>query len=154
MSTQCSFLQGNIQGVFLTGTKKLIQARLGVSWPIYVNVDSPNLGFTFQGVPLKKTPCIFTTHNCTNRCLEYIKQHTNITKDKRQHKKFICPPKKLIRNQCNFTRVAKHQLTIHTKAVHLHDKGGNHERREDTMMIVCFLVLTVSQNTNRNTKTK
>ena len=26
--------------------KKLIQARLGVSRTIYVNVDSPNLGFT------------------------------------------------------------------------------------------------------------
>ena len=42
-----------IQGVFFTGTppknskyKKLIYARLGVSWPFYVNVDSPNLGFT------------------------------------------------------------------------------------------------------------
>ena len=36
-----------IQGDFLTGTppKKLILARLGVSRPIYVNVDSPNLGF-------------------------------------------------------------------------------------------------------------
>ena len=28
-------------------TKKLIQARLGVSRTIYVNVDSPNLGFTY-----------------------------------------------------------------------------------------------------------
>ena len=38
--------------VFLTGpplvlsTKKLIKARLGVSRTIYVNLDSPNLGFT------------------------------------------------------------------------------------------------------------
>ena len=39
---------------FLTGTppksskyKKVILARLGVSWPIYVNVDSPNLGFPY-----------------------------------------------------------------------------------------------------------
>ena len=42
-----------IQGVFLTGTppkkstKKLIYARLGVSRPIYVAVDSPNLGFPY-----------------------------------------------------------------------------------------------------------
>ena len=43
-----------IQGVFLTGTplkvpstKKLILARLGVSGPIYVDVDSPNLGFPY-----------------------------------------------------------------------------------------------------------
>ena len=28
-------------------TKKLILARLGVSTPIYVNVDSPNLGFPY-----------------------------------------------------------------------------------------------------------
>ena len=28
-------------------TEKLIQARLGVSWTIYVNVDSPNLGFPY-----------------------------------------------------------------------------------------------------------
>ena len=44
----------NIQGVFFTGTplkvlstKKLIQARLGVSRPRYVNVESPNLGFPY-----------------------------------------------------------------------------------------------------------
>ena len=43
-----------IQGDFFTGTplkvlitKKLIKARLGVSRTIYVNVDTPNLGFTF-----------------------------------------------------------------------------------------------------------
>ena len=28
-------------------TKKLIKARLGVSGPIYVNVDSPHLGFPY-----------------------------------------------------------------------------------------------------------
>ena len=45
-------------------TKKLIWARLGVSRPIYVNVDSPNLGFPYfyflGGVPVKKkkAPCI------------------------------------------------------------------------------------------------
>ena len=53
-----------IQGVFLTGTppkstKKLIWARLDVSGPIYVNVDSPNLGFTYfnflGGYQLKNT---------------------------------------------------------------------------------------------------
>ena len=43
-----------IQGVFFTGaplkvpsTKKSILARLGVSWPSYVAVDSPNLGFPY-----------------------------------------------------------------------------------------------------------
>ena len=52
---------------FFTGTppkstKKLIWARLGVSRPIYVNVDSPNLGFPYfnflGGYQLKKTPCM------------------------------------------------------------------------------------------------
>ena len=45
---------GKIQGVLFPGTppksskyKKLIQATLGVSRPIYVNVDSPNLGFPY-----------------------------------------------------------------------------------------------------------
>ena len=45
----------NVQGVFFSlvprlkdlSTKKLLQARLGVSKPIYVNVDSPNLGFPY-----------------------------------------------------------------------------------------------------------
>ena len=54
-----------VQGVFLTGTppkstKKLIKARLGVPWPIYVNVDTPNLGFPYfnflGGYQLKKHP--------------------------------------------------------------------------------------------------
>ena len=45
-----------IQGVFCSSlvpplknrsTKKLFYARLGVSRPIYVNVDSPSLGFTY-----------------------------------------------------------------------------------------------------------
>ena len=43
-----------IQGVFLMSlplkcpsTEKLFLARLGVSWTIYVNVDSPNLGFPY-----------------------------------------------------------------------------------------------------------
>ena len=36
-------------------TNKFIWARLGVSRPIYVNVDSSNLGFPNQ---LKKTPCM------------------------------------------------------------------------------------------------
>ena len=31
----------------ITSTEKLIWARLGVSRPIYVNVDSPNLGFPY-----------------------------------------------------------------------------------------------------------
>ena len=44
-------------------TEKLILARLGVSRTNYVNVDSPNLGFTYfnllGGYQLKKTPCIY-----------------------------------------------------------------------------------------------
>ena len=40
-------------------TKKLILARLGVSRQVYVNVDSPNLGFPylnlFRGGPVKNT---------------------------------------------------------------------------------------------------
>ena len=58
-----------LQGVFSLGlplkclsTEKLILASLGVSRRIYVNVDSPNLGFpyfNFLGeVQCKKTPCI------------------------------------------------------------------------------------------------
>ena len=34
---------------------QLIKVRLGVSWPIYANVDSPNLGF-LGGTSLKKHP--------------------------------------------------------------------------------------------------
>ena len=59
-----------IQGFFSLGlllkclsTEKLIQARLGVSRTIYVNVDSPNLGFPYfnflGGGQLKKSPCIW-----------------------------------------------------------------------------------------------
>ena len=57
---------GLIQGVFYTGpppksTKKLIYARLDVSRTIYVNVDSPNLGFSYFNflgeAQSKKTPC-------------------------------------------------------------------------------------------------
>ena len=43
-------------------TNKLILARLGVSRPIYVNIDSPNLGFPYfdflGGYQWKKSPCI------------------------------------------------------------------------------------------------
>ena len=43
-------------------TKKLIQARLGVSRPIYVNIDTPNLGFPYfnflGGYQLKKHPAL------------------------------------------------------------------------------------------------
>ena len=47
-----------IQGDFFTGdppksAEKLIWARLGVSRPIYVNVDSPNLELV-RGGPVKK----------------------------------------------------------------------------------------------------
>ena len=59
----------NIQGVFFTGaplkvpsTEKLIKARLGVSRTIYINVDSPNLGFSYfnflGGTSEKKSPCL------------------------------------------------------------------------------------------------
>ena len=57
-----------LQGGFLTGlplkvlsTKKLILARLSESRTIYVNVDTPNLGFTyfnFLGGFQLKTPCM------------------------------------------------------------------------------------------------
>ena len=47
-------------------TNKLVLARLGVSRPIYLNVESPlgqNLGFSDRyflgGAPVKKLPCIF-----------------------------------------------------------------------------------------------
>ena len=61
---QCACM---IQGIHISlvpplkvqGTKKLIWARLGVSRPIYVNVDSPNLGFQYfnfwGGYQWKKT---------------------------------------------------------------------------------------------------
>ena len=46
----------------IKSTKKFIQARLGVSRTIYVNVDSPNLGFPYfyflGGYQWKKSPCI------------------------------------------------------------------------------------------------
>ena len=52
-------------------TKKLIWARLGVSRTIYVNVDSPNLGFTYfnflGGYQFKKTPCIIL-----NDCFQMV----------------------------------------------------------------------------------
>ena len=48
------FLRCNLQGVFslvlplkVQSTNKLIKTRLGLSRPIYVNVDSPNLGFPY-----------------------------------------------------------------------------------------------------------
>ena len=45
-------------------TKKLIKARLGESRTIYVNVDSPKLGFPYfnflGGYQLKKTPSIMS----------------------------------------------------------------------------------------------
>ena len=49
--------------------KKLIQARLGVSRPIYVTVDSPNLGFPYfnflGGYQLKKHPVsLFVKSDC------------------------------------------------------------------------------------------
>ena len=53
---QCDFIEvGSVsvlQGDFFTGTppkstEKLPQARLGVPRMIYVNVDSPNLGFPY-----------------------------------------------------------------------------------------------------------
>ena len=55
--------------MFLTGcslkvpsAEKFIWARLGVSRTIYVNVDSPNLGFSYfnflGGYQRKKSPCM------------------------------------------------------------------------------------------------
>ena len=60
----------NMQGVKRIGLSVIeiqvhteIRIRLGVSRTIYVNVDSPNLGFPYfnflGGLPVKKkTPCI------------------------------------------------------------------------------------------------
>ena len=36
-----------IDAVKVLSTTKLIRARLGLSWTIYANVDSPNLGFAY-----------------------------------------------------------------------------------------------------------
>ena len=56
--TGCFFFTGT--PLTVPSTKKLIYARLGVSRPIYVNVDSPNLGFPYfnflGGYQLKKHP--------------------------------------------------------------------------------------------------
>ena len=50
--------------------EKLILARLGVSREIYVNIDSPILGFPylnfFGGGPVKKTPCNFDDDDYKN----------------------------------------------------------------------------------------
>ena len=49
-------------GTPLKSTEKLIWARLGVSRPIYVNVDSPNLGFpyfNFLGGTSEKNPPLY-----------------------------------------------------------------------------------------------
>ena len=58
--TRCFFTLGLPLKVH--STNKLILARLGVSRTIYVNVDSPNLGFpyfNFLGeTQCKKTPCM------------------------------------------------------------------------------------------------
>ena len=42
---------------------------LGVSRPIYVNVDTPNLGFPYfsRGVPVKKTPCMYQARQFAGR---------------------------------------------------------------------------------------
>ena len=40
-------IQGDFFPLKVPSTKKLILARLGVSRPIYVNVDSPNQGFPY-----------------------------------------------------------------------------------------------------------
>ena len=58
--TRCFFTLGLPLKVH--STNKLILARLGVSRTIYVNIDSPNLGFpyfNFLGeAQFKITPCI------------------------------------------------------------------------------------------------
>ena len=52
-------------------TKKLIWARLGVSRPIYANVDSPNIGFPYfnflGGYQWKKIPCIWIISCCCSK---------------------------------------------------------------------------------------
>ena len=44
--TGCCFFS-LVSPLKVLSTNKLIKARLGVSRPIYVNVDSPNLGFPY-----------------------------------------------------------------------------------------------------------
>ena len=66
----------------MTTTNKLIKAWLGVSRPIYVNVDSPNLGFTYfnflGGFQLKKTPCnICSMHNMHDLAVNKYFAHTS-----------------------------------------------------------------------------
>ena len=61
-------------------TEKLIWARLGVSGTIYVNVDSPNLGFPhfnfLGGYQLKKKCCaLLSLENLTNKLLQLIECH-------------------------------------------------------------------------------
>ena len=41
------FFSSLVPPLKVQSTKKLIKARLGVSKTIYVNVDTPNLGFTY-----------------------------------------------------------------------------------------------------------
>ena len=64
-------------------TEKLIYARLGVSRTIYVNVDSPNLGFTYfnflggGGGQLKKSPCMLSAIQIYFQQQNYIVSNTN-----------------------------------------------------------------------------
>ena len=52
-------IKDKVPSLKVLSTKKLILARLGVSGPIYVNIDSPNLGFPYfnflGGYELKNT---------------------------------------------------------------------------------------------------
>ena len=61
-------------------TKKLIWARLGVSWTIYINVDTPNLGFTnftfLGGYQLKKMPCIHIVKQNDANTIRWQKYNT------------------------------------------------------------------------------
>ena len=61
---------------------------LGVSWPIYVAVDSPNIGFPYflGGVPVKKTTCMFQEESC----LLVISQHGRLLLRKYPSPNLLC----------------------------------------------------------------
>ena len=98
---QCAYM---IQGIHISlvpplkvqGTKKLIWARLGVSRPIYVNVDSPNLGFPYfnflGGYQLKNTLyhhiVLYTSSHLElshTHCFIVIKHSVNLMRQNLSH---------------------------------------------------------------------
>ena len=79
---------GTYRVIFLTGTppkkskyNKVNLDRLGVSRPIYVNVDSPNLGFPyfFRGVPVKKNILYFENMEKRFFVIWKLKKNVNVS---------------------------------------------------------------------------